>query len=62
MVVLSVHVCVSLHLSVIFVRLSASCHIATCFFVDVVDFSFMTTNSLYFISLGTLLATFLWLY
>ena len=27
----------------IFVRLSASCHIATCFFVDVVDFSLMTT-------------------
>ena len=27
----------------IFVRLSASCHIATCFFVDVVDFSLVTT-------------------
>ena len=24
-------------------RLSASCHIVTCFFVDVVDFSLMTT-------------------
>ena len=27
----------------IFARLSASCHIATCFFVDLVDFSLMTT-------------------
>ena len=27
----------------IFARLSASCHIATCFFVDVVDFSLVTT-------------------
>ena len=41
--VLSVYVCVSLHLSAIFVRLSAWCHIVTCFFVDVVDFSLMTT-------------------
>ena len=41
--VLSVYVCVSLHLSVIFVRLSASCHIMICFFVDVVDFSLVTT-------------------
>ena len=30
-------------LSAIFVRLSASCHIVTCFFVDVVDFSLVTT-------------------
>ena len=45
----------------IFVRLSAWCHIATCFFVDVVDFSLMTTLFC-FISLDTLLATFLWLY
>ena len=42
-VVLSVYVCVYLHLSGIFLRLSASCHIVTCFFVDVVDFSLMTT-------------------
>ena len=42
-VVLSVYVCVYLHLSGIFARLSASCHIVTCFFVDVVDFSLMTT-------------------
>ena len=41
--VLSVYVCVSLRLPVIFVRLSAWCHIATCFFVDVVDFSLVTT-------------------
>ena len=59
--VLSVYVCVSLHLSVIFVRLSAWCHIVTCFFVDVVDFSLMTTLFC-FISLDTLLATFLCLY
>ena len=42
-IVLSVYVCVFLHLSAIFVRLSAWCHIVTCFFVDVVDFSLMTT-------------------
>ena len=42
MVVLSVYVCVYLCISGIFVRLSASCHVATCFFVDVVDFSLMT--------------------
>ena len=45
----------------ILVRLSASCHIATCFFVDAVDFSLVTTLFC-FISLGTLLATFLCLY
>ena len=49
MIVLSVYVCVYLHISGIFVRLSASCHIATCFFVDVVDFSLMTTPLFYFI-------------
>ena len=27
----------------IFARLSSSCHIATCFFVDVLDFSLVTT-------------------
>ena len=27
----------------VFARLSASCHIVICFFVDVVDFSLMTT-------------------
>ena len=27
----------------ILARLSASCHVTTCFFVDVVDFSLMTT-------------------
>ena len=43
MVVLSVYVCVYLHISGIFVRLSASFHVMTCFFVDVVDFSLMTT-------------------
>ena len=43
MLVLSVYVCVYFHLSAIFVRLSALCHIVTCFFVDVVDFSLMTT-------------------
>ena len=37
-----VFTCVSLQFS-IFARLSASCHVATCFFVDVVDFSLMTT-------------------
>ena len=37
--------CVSLHL--ISVRLSASCHIPTCFFVDVVHFSLMTTLFLF---------------
>ena len=42
-VVLSVYVCVYLCISGIFVRLSASCHVATCFFVDVVDFSLVTT-------------------
>ena len=41
--VLSVYVCVSLHLSAIFARLSAWCHVVTCFFVDVVDFSLVTT-------------------
>ena len=61
MVVLCVYVCVFLHLSVIFVRLSAPCHVATCFFVDVVDFSIMTTLFCSF-SLDTLLATFLCLY
>ena len=40
---MSVYVCASLHISGIFVRLSASCHIMTCFFVDVVEFSLMTT-------------------
>ena len=40
------------------VRLSALCHIATCFFVVVVDFS-LVTILFCFISLGTLLATFL---
>ena len=48
-------------ISGIFVMLSASCHIVTCFFVDVVDFSLMTTLFC-FISLDTLLATFLCLY
>ena len=43
------------------VRLSALCHIATCFFVVVVHFSLVTTLFC-FISLDTLLATFLWLY
>ena len=57
MVVLSVYVCVYLCISGIFVMLSASCHIVTCFFVDVVDFSLMTTLFC-FISLDTLLATF----
>ena len=42
-------------------KLSASCHITTCFFVDAVDFSLLTTLFC-FISLGTLLATFLCLY
>ena len=41
--VLSVYVCVYLGISGIFVRFSASCHVATCFFVDVVDFSLVTT-------------------
>ena len=45
----------------ILVRLSASCHVMTCFFVVVVHFSLMTTLFC-FISLGSLLATFLWLY
>ena len=45
----------------IFDRLSALCHVTTCFFVVVVHFSLMTTLFC-FISLGTLLATFLWLY
>ena len=40
------------------VKLSAWCHVATCFFVDVVDFSLMTTLFC-FISLDKLLATFL---
>ena len=48
MVVLSVYVCVYLHISGIFVRLSASCHIMTCFFVDVVDFSLVTTLFVFF--------------
>ena len=61
MFVLSVYVRDSLCLSVIFARLSASCHIMTCFFVDVVGFSLMTTLFC-FISLDTLLATFLCLY
>ena len=61
MFVLSVYVCVLLHLSAIFVRLSASCHIVTCFFVDVVDFSLVTTLFC-FKSLDTLLATFVCLY
>ena len=39
-------------------RLSASCHIVTCIFVDVVDFSLITTLFC-FISFDTLLATFL---
>ena len=63
--VLSVYVCASLHLSAIFARLSASCHVRTCFFVVVVvvvvHFSLVTTLFC-FISLDTLLATFLWLY
>ena len=42
----------------VLVRLSASCHIMTCFFVVVVHFSLITTLFC-FISLGTLLATFL---
>ena len=42
-------------------KLSASCHVVTCFFVDVVDFSLMTTLFC-FISFDTLLATFLCLY
>ena len=44
-VVLSVYVCVFLSLSVICILegFSASCHVATCFFVDVVDFSLVTT-------------------
>ena len=42
MVVLSVYVCVFLHLCIL-VRLFASCHVATCLFVDVVDFSLVTT-------------------
>ena len=50
--------CVSLLPSAIFVRLSACCHIATCFFVDVVDFSLVTTLFC-FISLDTLLGNFL---
>ena len=56
-VVLSVYVCASLHLSAIFVRLSAPCHIATCFFVVVVHFSLVTTLFC-FISLDTLLGNF----
>ena len=51
---LSVYMCASLHISGIFVRLSASCHIVTCFFVDVVHFSLVTTLFC-FISLDTLL-------
>ena len=43
MFVLSVYVCVSLRILAIFARLSAWCHIVTCFFVDVVDFSLVTT-------------------
>ena len=42
-VVLSVYGCIYFSVILIFVRLSASCHIATCFFVDVVDFSLVTT-------------------
>ena len=40
------------------VKLSATCHIPTCFFVDVVHFSLMTTLFC-FISLDTLLGNFL---
>ena len=35
--------CVFTCISAIFVMLSASCHFMTCFFVDVVDFSLVTT-------------------
>ena len=42
-------------------KLSASCHVVTCFFVDAVDFS-LVTNLFCFISLDTLLAIFLCLY
>ena len=45
MVVLSVYVCVFLHIFGIFVRLSASCHVVTCFFVD---FSLVTQLSLFY--------------
>ena len=48
----------------ILAKLSASCHVATCFFVDVVDFSLVTTLFC-FISLDTLLEASnysLWLY
>ena len=41
----------------ILVRLFASCHVATCFFVDVVDFSLVTTLFC-FISLDTILGNF----
>ena len=63
MVILSVYVCVSLHLSAICDFCYTFCIMShsTCFFVVVVHFSLVTP--LYcFISLGTLLATFLWLY
>ena len=44
-------------------RLSASCHIVTCFFVVVVVVHFSIVTTLFcFISLDTLSATFLWLY
>ena len=55
--VLSVYVCVSLCLSASFVRLSASCHVATCFFDVVVHFSLVTTLFC-FISFDTLLGNF----
>ena len=41
----------------ILARLSASCHVVTCFFVDIVPFSLMTTLFC-FISLDTLLGNF----
>ena len=61
MFVLSVYVCVVVVSLCILAKLSASCHVVTCFFVDVVDFSLVTTLFC-FISLDTLLATFLCLY
>ena len=48
--------CVSLWFAILD-RCSASCHIATCFFVDVVDFSLVTTLFC-FISLDTTLGNF----
>ena len=58
MVVLSAYVCASLHLSAIFVRLSASCHTMTCFFVVVVVHFSLVTTLFCFISLNTLLGNF----